>query len=141
MQFKAIDGSYHEIGMDELKRVYQEAGKLFGPHAAPGGAQHQFTIGGKQTALTVAEMKEIADTWWEHYGHKSMKTFFEEYQQKAAENIRKALGHHTVPACEKEVKAAIAQAVFDGNVDLIAEVIFESMEWETAYSALESIKE
>ena len=70
-----------------------------------------------------------------------MKKFYEDYQGTAAEHIREALGHHAPPMCEKEVKGAICQALEHGDPELIAEVIFEAMEWETAYAALKNIDE
>jgi hypothetical protein len=68
-----------------------------------------------------------------------MEKFFEHYRNKAAGNIRDALGHVGEPESEKEVKGAIAQAVTCGDPKLIAEVMFEAMEWESAYFGLHSI--
>lgn len=70
-----------------------------------------------------------------------MISYFEAMEIKAAENIRKALGHCRVPMCEKDVKAAIAQAVSTNDPCLIAEVIHEAAEWESAYFGLNSVRE
>lgn len=101
--------------------------------------QHHFSMGAKQIALTIEEMKVIADYYWEHHGKNSMKDFYEKYQHNAAENIREALGMHEPPEEEKDIKNCIAMALIDGNADLFAEVVFEAMEWETAYAALKNI--
>ena len=46
----------------------------------------------------------------------------------------------TVPETEKEIKGAIAMALSFNNAALSAEVIYESMEWQTAHAGLESIE-
>lgn len=137
MHVKAADGTMFEIEVAEAKRIHGEMSK----HLSPGTKRHEFKIDGASVWLTESDMKHIADTWWEHYGKSRMADFFEKYQEKAADNIREALGHTDVPTCEAEVKAAIAQAFDHGDPDLLAEVLFEAMEWETAYSGLESIKD
>ena len=150
MKVKSINGVEFEIGMDQMKKVYDEVAKRMHTNNAEkaiahdeqtSGEHHHFMIGGKQTALTEHEMKEISNAWWEHYGKSGMAKFFEHYRDKAAENIRKALGHCRVPTCEKDVKAAIAQAVSTNDPCLIAEVIHEAAEWESAYFGLNSVKE
>ena len=103
------------------------------------GTHHTFHVGGAAISFTPDEMKEIADAWWEHYGKSGMEKFFAHYRDKAAENIRTALGHHKGPESEDAVKGAIAQAFVTGDPSLIAEVFYEATEWETAHSALESI--
>lgn len=136
MHVKAADGTMFEIEVAEAKRIHDEMSK----HLPPGAKKHEFKIDGASVWMAEADMKRIADTWWEHYGKSRMTDFFEKYQEKAADHIREALGHTDAPTCEDEVKAAIAQAIDYDNPDLIAEVLFEAMEWETAYSGLESIK-
>lgn len=131
-----INGTVHEITEDDARKLHMELAKHLHPAA---GKHHTFMVGGRQIAMTAAEMKEVADYWWENHGKHSMQKFFQDYQARAADNIRKALGFHNPPADEKEVKSAIAQAFMDGDVDLIAEVVFEAMEWQTAYSNLENI--
>lgn len=140
MKTHTIDGHEVEISQEEIMRLYST---LRHDNTPTGIAEkrHNFMIGGKTIGLTPEEMKEVANAWWDKYGKQGMTKFFEHYQKKAAENIRKALGHLSAPSCEKEVKGAIAQAVSDGDSELMAEVLFESMEWETAYSALESIED
>jgi hypothetical protein len=44
------------------------------------------------------------------------------------------------PESEPEVKAAIKKSLASGNYELAAEVIFEAMEWQTAYSGLKSFE-
>jgi hypothetical protein len=41
---------------------------------------------------------------------------------------------------EKDVKHAIATVLEHGSPEEVAEVLFEAMEWETAYATLESIE-
>ena len=128
MQVKSIDGTTHEISLDEARRIHHEMAKQ---HAA------QHTASERQQHAD----KATADRWWSDHGKHSMKKFYEDYQGTAAEHIQKALGHHAPPMCENEVKGAICQALEHGDPDLIAEVIFEAMEWETAYAALKNIDE
>jgi hypothetical protein len=152
MKVKAINGAEVEIGMDQMKMVHAEVEKRLGHFTqsnttAAGNDDahkhhhhhHKFMVGGKEMELTVSEMKEISNAWWEHYGKSGMEKFFEHYQSKAAGNIRDALGHCNVPNSEKEVKAAITQALASGDPCRIAEVMFEAMEWESAYFGLHSI--
>lgn len=100
----------------------------------------KFMIGGKEMELTEHEMKHISNVWWEKFGKSGMEKFFEHYQKKAAENIGAAVGRKA-PETEREVKVCIACAAFSCDPDLIAEVMFEAMEWQTAYAGLESIGE
>jgi hypothetical protein len=137
MKIHTIEGVEVEITMEEAKRIHG----VMAEHASHSEKSHNFIISDKPVVLTEHEMKEISNMWWEHYGKSGMQTFFENYQLKAAENIRKALGHCNVPVCEKDVKAAIAQAVTSGDPCLIAEVMFESMEWCNTYIGLQSITE
>lgn len=150
MKVKSINGVEFEIGMDQMKKVYDEvarrmhinnAAKEIAHDEQTPGEHHHFMIGGKQTALTEHEMKEISNAWWNKTGKSSMISYFEAMEIKAAENIRKALGHCRVPMCEKDVKAAIAQAVSTNDPCLIAEVIHEAAEWESAYFGLNSVRE
>lgn len=139
MEVKTIDGQRVQIDMDEAKHVYDVmAGKSAEHHLKK---SHHFVVGGRPLELTVDEMKEIADCWWEHYGKSGMEKFFSEYQKKAAENIRKAVHAATCPENEPEVKKAITFALTHLPADAVAEVIFEAMEWETAYSGLKSIEQ
>ena len=144
MQVKLTDGSMREITLEEGKRIHGEVSKMMpagtAMHHISNENKHPFHIDGREIHLTSGEMKMIADIWWELYGKHSMKEFFEEYRDKAAENIRKALNGHAVPETEKEIKGAIAMALSYNNAALSAEVIYESMEWQTAYACLESIE-
>lgn len=97
------------------------------------------TVDGLVVHLTEEEVKRLADHYWEHSGKHKMKDFFIRYQHTAADNIRKALGYQTHPDAEEKVKAAIAEALEAGNPDVIAEVVYEAMEWQTAYANLKSI--
>lgn len=133
MQVKLTDGSMREITHEEAERIYNSM------HTSHEN-KHPFHIDGREIHLTAGEMKLIADIWWQHYGKHSMKDFFEAYRDRAAENIRKALNGHAVPTCELEIKGAIAMALASDNANLAAEVIFEAMEWQTAYAGLESIE-
>lgn len=148
MQIKDVNGTVHEVDMTEAKRFFHEVRR----HIAPNSRQehqehemehknHKFHINGSEVAISPEEMKKIADSWWENFGQEKMLGFFEKYQHQAAENIRNALGHCNIPTCEKEVKAAIAQAFCHGEPGLIAEVMFEAMEWCNAYIGLKSIEE
>jgi hypothetical protein len=142
MKVKAINGAEVEIGMDQMKMVHDEVAKRMGHLPAVSTEHrkhHKFMIGGREMELSVDEMKDIASAWWEHYGKSGMAKFFEHYQHKAAGNIRDALGHCNVPESEKDVKSAIAQAIIGGDPCLMAEVMFEAMEWESAYFGLHSI--
>lgn len=97
-------------------------------------------IGGKEMELTAHEAKHIADMWWEKYGKSGMEKFFEHYRKKAAENIGKAIGRMP-PESEHDVKIALSIAAFSQDPDLIAEVTFEAMEWQSAYAGLKSIED
>ena len=157
MKVKTVDGHEVEIGVEEAKHVHDVmAGQLHTPqmhthHHTPATPEahmqrhaqnrHAFHINGREVHLTPGEMKIIADIWWENYGKHSMKVFFERYHKKASENIMKALEAHMPPASEEDVKGAIARAVSAGHPSLIAEVVFEAMEWQTAYAGLKSIQE
>lgn len=141
MKVKTIAGNFVEIDLDEAKRIHDVvAGNS--PAALDHGhhGKHSFNFHGRIVELTVPEMKEIADTWWEHYGKSAMEKFFTGYQEKAAGNIQKAVHSTALPASEPDVKSAISYALKNLSTDAAAEVIFEAMEWETAYSALKSIE-
>lgn len=97
------------------------------------------TVDGQVVHLAEDEVKRLADLYWEHSGKHKMKDFFTRYQHTAADNIRKALGYQTHPDTEVKVKAAIAEALEAGNPDVIAEVVYEAMEWQTAYANLKSL--
>lgn len=152
MKVKTVDGHEVEITMDEAKYIHDVmAGKpaAVQPHhfvhqaetrSGHHAGKHAFHIDGKEVFLSPAEMKIIADIWWENYGKNSMKEFFERYHRKAGKHIAAALGFAEAPASEKDVKGAIARAVSCGNPDVIAEVVFEAMEWQTAYAGLKSIE-
>lgn len=141
MKVKTIDGHEVEIDMDEAKHVHDV---MAGSSRADLHHQHQkshsFDFHGRTVVLTVPEMKEIANTWWDHYGKSAMKKFFDYYQQKAAGNIQKAVHSTALPASEPDVKNAISYALKNLSADVAAEVIFEAMEWETAYSGLKSFE-
>ena len=115
--------------------VGDDAGKM--AHDMP---RMHFTVGGRTLPFTITEMKEISNYYWEHFGKHSMEHFFERYRRKAAENIRAALRMAEAPADEHDVKWALAMALRHGEPELIAEVLFEAMEWETAYAALKNIE-
>lgn len=97
------------------------------------------TVDGQVVHLAEDEVKRLADHYWEHSGKHKMKDFFTRYQHTAADNIRKVFGFQTHPDTEEKVKAAIAAAWETGNPDVIAEVVYEAMEWQTAYANLKSI--
>ena len=141
MEIQAIDGSRHNVDHAEERRIYHELEAKF-KHGAGGAAvqKHHFNINGQMVALSSAEMKEIADAWWEKYGKSQMTEFFTGYQKKAGENIRKAVHATSCPESEPEVKKAISFALSHLHADAVAEVIFEAMEWETAYATLKSIE-
>jgi hypothetical protein len=140
MKVKTIAGNCVEIDLDEAMRIHEVvAGNPAAPDHGHHG-KHSFNFHGRSVELTVPEMKEIADTWWEHYGKSAMEKFFTEYQQKAAGNIQKAVHSTALPASEPDVKNAISYALKNLSADVAAEVIFEAMEWETAYSGLKSIE-
>lgn len=132
MEVQTINGNKVEIATEEAKRIFQAMNGIGGPGVNP---RHG------HSPMPEAEMKDVADSWWNQFGKKKMEVFFTEYQNKAAESIRTALGHSNPPKCEKEIKGAIAQALDCGNPDLVAEVIFEAMEWESAYHGLKSIED
>ena len=137
MEVKTIDGQRVQIDMDEAKHVYDVmAGKSAEHHHKK---SHHFVVGGRPLELTVDEMKEIADTWWEHYGKSGMEKFFEHKHEKAGKHIAEALSFKEPPETEKEVKGAISLAIASGQAELIAEVVYEAMEWQTAYAGLASI--
>lgn len=135
MNVRTIDGTLHEIDPADERRVYHELARKMG-HEHP--EHHRFLIGGSEVALTVAEMKQIADAWWERYGKGGMTKFYEDYRDNAAENIREALGCVNPPESEAEVKEAIAMSLSSGHPETAAEVIFEAMEFCNAYTALKS---
>lgn len=144
MKAKTIAGNFVEIDLDEAKRIHDvvagnspaASDKIHNQHQK----SHSFDFHGRTVELTVPEMKEIANTWWEHYGKSAMEKFFTEYQTTAANNIRKAVKSTACPENEPEIKEAISYALKHLSTDAAAEVIFEAMEWETAYSALKSIE-
>lgn len=133
MQIKTIDGTIREISHEEAMRIAEHFGHK--------EERHHFKLAGQDLHLTVDEMKMVSNAWWEKYGKSKMEEFFEHYRDKAAGNIQKALGFRHEPQNEKEVKAAIAHALFCRDPELAAEVIFEAAEWESAYFGLESIGE
>lgn len=134
MQVKTLDGTLHEIDAAEARRIYHEMHK----HVAK---PHTFRIGGVEVAMTADEMKAVADAWWEHFGKSSMEKFWERHRDQAGENIRKALKCTEPPVTEDDVKGAISMALAPGYGSGVAgEVIFEAMEWQTAYSGLKSIE-
>lgn len=161
MQIKDINGHYHEVDFAEGKRIYLEvrnrimekrretASNPAAPEhnhvsenqkAVEHHQSHRFTVSSGEISLTPAEMEHIANVWWEHYGKSKMEKFFEHYQKKAGEHIAAALGFMAAPESEPEVKAAIKKSLASGNYELAAEVIFEAMEWQTAYSGLKSFE-
>lgn len=139
MKVKTIAGNFVEIDLDESMRIYEVvAGNPADSHRQH--QKHSFDFHGRTVELTVPEMKEISNTWWEHYGKSAMEKFFTGYQKKAAGNIQKAVHSTALPASEPDVKNAISYALKNLSADVAAEVIFEAMEWETAYSGLKSIE-
>lgn len=143
MKVKTIAGNYVEIDMDEAVRIQKIMAGENAPAAPDHGhhGKHSFNFHGRIVELTVPEMKEIADSWWEHYGKSAMEKFFTEYQKTAASNIRKAVKSTSFPENEPEIKEAISYALKHLSTEAAAEVIFEAMEWETAYSTLKSIEQ
>jgi hypothetical protein len=105
----------------------------------------KFMIGGKEVELNLHEMKHISNTYWEHWGKKSMLAYSERMIHKANENIKHALGMHYAPKDEDEVKDAIAEAfevaMSEGDWDTLAEVLYESSERAAACFSYKSIKE
>lgn len=144
MKVTTVDGREVEISKAELERLTgaDHSGSHTANHTVEHAQHHKhhFHINGVPTAVSSAEMKMIADYWWEHYGKAKMQTFFENYQKKAAENIRKVTENQEAPKSEKEVKEAIAEVLVHGTAEEAAEVLFEAMEWQTAYANLKSIE-
>ena len=104
-------------------------------------------IDGQEFEISMDEAKRIA----EHLGMHPvinrnpeftgrMRTFFTHYKETAAKHIQEVVESMQPPMCEKEVKAAIARAISRGTPEEAAEVLFEAMEWETAYANLKSIE-
>lgn len=102
---------------------------------------HEFRLGGVAVKATPAEMKEIADAWWEHYGKDTMKESAEKTMHKAARHIARAFGYDEVPKSEAEIKGAIAASLAGCRREIAGEVIFEAMEWANAYYTLRQIGE
>jgi hypothetical protein len=105
----------------------------------------KFMIGGKEMELTLHEMKHISNTYWEHWGKKSMLDYSEKMINKADTNIKDALDMYTVPKDEDEVKEAIAvafsMALRHHDWNLLAEVLYEASERAAACFSYKSIKE
>lgn len=105
----------------------------------------KFMIGGKEVELSHHEMKHVADTYWEHWGKKSMLDYSERMIHKAQENIKDALNMHIAPHDEDSTKRAIAVAmciaIDSGDFDLAAEVLYEAAERAAACFSYKSIKE
>ena len=98
------------------------------------------SITGQEFEISHEEAKHIA-SMLHHTDFKSeMHEFFSHYQHTAAHNIQTVVEFPKPPACEKEVKEAIAAVLAHGTPEEVAEVLFESMEWETAYATLKSIE-
>lgn len=95
------------------------------------------TVDGAEVEITMEEARRVHAMLNSHFRAK-MTAFFLEYQRRAADNIRKALGFVKPPEGEAEVKSAIAHAIDKNDPDLLAEVLYEAMEWETAYASLKS---
>ena len=142
MKAKTIAGNYVEIDMDEAVRIQKIMAGENAPAAPDHGhhGKHSFNFHGRIVELTVPEMKEIADSWWEHYGKSAMEKFFEHKHEKAGKHIAEALSFKEPPETEKEVKGAISLAIASGQAELIAEVVYEAMEWQTAYAGLKSFE-
>lgn len=98
------------------------------------------TIEGQMVHLPDGEIKRISDHYWATIGQKTMLEFYSAYKRSAAENIRKALGACKPPEHEEDVKGAIALALRHCDAELAGEVLFEAMEWQTAYAALKNIE-
>lgn len=132
------NGNSVELPESEVQRIIHwnqsksETGK--------NGVDHRFLIGNVMVSMTESEMKTVADYWWKHFGKNEMIEFYENYKKVAAENIRKALGYFDHPKNEKEVKGAICAALNMNDSEVISEVIFEAMEWQTAYSQLKNFE-
>lgn len=140
MKVKTIAGNFVEIDLDEAMRIHEVvAGNPAASHHQH-QKSHSFDFHGRTVELTVPEMKEIANTWWEHYGKSAMEKFFEHKLEKAGQHIAEALDFKEPPETEAEVKGAISRAVSSGNCKLIAEVVYEAMEWQTAAAGLKSFE-
>ena len=103
------------------------------------------SITGPEFEISPEEARRIADIVHHSGSHQPdfthrMKEFFTRYQHTAARNIADVIDEESLPDCEKEVKHAIAIALEHGSYEEIAEVIYEAMEWQTAYATLESIE-
>lgn len=98
------------------------------------------TIDGQTVHLPDGEVKRIADHYWETVGKRTMQNFYSDYKHRAAENIRKALGACKPPENERDIKGAIALALRHCDAELAGDVLFEAMEWQTAYAALKNIE-
>lgn len=63
--------------------------------------------------------------------------FVDEYYEKARENLRHAFDLNFKPRCEDQVKEeishAIRRAVMLGDFETAAEVLYEAMEFQSAY--------
>ena len=141
MIMKDVHGNHVQIADEELQKHLHAlpSAESLEKRFESGLQSMAFSIGGKHMMLTREEMAEIADAWWNHYGKHGMTEFFTRYQKRAEENIRKVLGFAECPKDEKEIKGSISFALTH-HPEVAAEVIFEAMEWESAYSALESSK-
>lgn len=104
-------------------------------------------IDGREFEITHEEAKRIAEMMSggnvfkrNHEFTAKMHDFYSHYQHTAAENIRNVTEGKEAPKSEKEVKEAIAEVLVYGTSEEVAEVLFEAMEWQTAYANLKSIE-
>lgn len=98
------------------------------------------SITGQEFEISHEEAKRIS-AMLPHQDFKAeMKEFFTHYHHKAAKNIQTVVESVNAPMSEKDVKHAIATVLEHGSPEEVAEVLFEAMEWETAYANLKSIE-
>ena len=98
------------------------------------------SITGQEFEISHEEAKRIS-AMLPHQDFKAeMKEFFTHYRHTAAQNIQTVVESVRAPMSEKDVKHAIATVLEHGTPEEVAEVLFEAMEWETAYANLESIE-
>ena len=98
------------------------------------------SINGQEFEISHEEAKRISASLGNPSFKSEMREFFTHYQHTAAENIQKVTESKEAPKSEKEVKEAIAEVMVYGTAEEVAEVLFEAMEWQTAYANLKSIE-
>lgn len=98
------------------------------------------SINGQEFEISHEEAHHIASQLHNPNFKTEMKEFYSHYQHTAAHNIQAVVEFPKPPMTEKEVKNAIAAVLTHGTPDEVAEVLFESVEWGTAYATLKSIE-